>query len=99
MIHHIVLFRMRPEATPAQIAAAGDALRAMRERIPEVRHVHWGPNLGPDAAEWTHVLVVACEDMAAVARYGDHPVHRDVVARFLAPIRAARLAVDLDMGA
>ena len=99
MIHHIVLFRVRADAMPAQVAAAGDALRAMQGRIPEVRHVHWGPNLGPGAAEWTHVLVVACDDMPAVQRYADHPLHRETVERFVAPIREARLAVDLDMRA
>jgi hypothetical protein len=99
MIHHIVLFRVRADASVAQVAAAGEALRAMPGRIPEARHVHWGPNLGPSAAEWTHVLVVACDDMAAVQRYLDHPVHRDTIDRFLAPIRDARLAVDLDMRA
>ncbi|HEU4699102.1 MAG TPA: Dabb family protein [Gemmatimonadales bacterium] len=96
MIQHIVLFRFRADADPEAVAAAGAALRAMPERIAEIRGLHFGPNVGPSAAEWSHVLVVTCDDMAAVERYGDHPVHRDTVARFLAPIREARLAVDVE---
>lgn len=96
MIHHVVLFRFRADAEPAAVAAAGDALRAMPAGIPEIRALAWGRNLGPSADEWPWVLVVECDDMAAVQRYVDHPVHRDTVARFIAPIRDARLAVDVE---
>jgi hypothetical protein len=37
--------------------------------------------------------------MAAVQRYLEHPAHVDVVQRVLAPIRAARLAVDVEVTA
>ena len=98
MIRHVVLFRFRADATAAQVEAAGEALRGMRGRIPEVRAVTWGPNLAPSAAEWPWVLVVTVDDMAAVQRYVDHPVHADIVARLLAPYREARLAVDVETG-
>ena len=97
MIHHIVLFRFRSDATAAQIGAAGDALLAMRGRIPAVRSVSWSPNLAESAAEWPWVLVVACDDMAAVAEYVAHPVHRETVDRFIAPVRDGRLAIDVEV--
>jgi hypothetical protein len=96
MIHHVVLFRFRSDAEAERVAAAGEALLAMRGRIPEVRGVSWGPNLAPSAGEWPWVLVVECDDMDAVRRYADHPVHRDVVERHVAPIRDARLAIDVE---
>jgi Stress responsive A/B Barrel Domain len=37
--------------------------------------------------------------MAAVQRYAEHPAHVDVVQRAVAPIRAARLAVDVEVPA
>jgi hypothetical protein len=43
------------------------------------------------------VLTVKLDDMAAVQRYSDHPVHVETVARFLAPIREARLALDIEV--
>jgi hypothetical protein len=97
MIHHIVCFRFKP-GTPAElIAAAGTALRAMRGEIPEIRGVFWGPNFAPSAAEYSHVLTVVADDMAAVGRYLQHPVHQDTVARFIAPIREVRLAIDVEL--
>jgi hypothetical protein len=96
MIQHIVLFKFKDSATPGQVVDAGTALLAMKKEIPEIRGVHFGPNLGPSVKEWSHVLVVACEHMGAVQRYLDHPVHRQIIDRFIAPIREARLAVDLE---
>lgn len=97
MIQHIVLFRFKDSATPGQIVEAGDALLAMKKGIPEIKAVHFGPNLGPSVKEYSHVLIVGCADMGAVQRYLDHPVHRQTIDRYMAPIREARLAADLEV--
>lgn len=98
MIHHLVLFRFRADATEAQIAAAGDELLGMMRQIPDIHDIRWRPNLAPGSQEYSHVLTVVLADMEAVARYAHHPVHQDVVSRVLAPIREARLAVDVEAG-
>jgi hypothetical protein len=97
MIHHIVCFRFKPDTRAEQIAAAGAALLAMQGQIPEIRAVRWSANLAPSAAEYSHVLTVAADDMAAVGRYLEHPVHQQAVARHIAPIRDARLAIDVEL--
>ncbi len=96
MIHHIVLLRFRADVSEAQISAAGEELLNMRRQIPEIHDIRWRLNLAPGTREYTHVLTVVCADMEAVARYADHPLHKDVVARMLVPIREARLAVDVE---
>jgi hypothetical protein len=96
MVQHIVLFRLKAEATPGQIVEAGEALLAMKGQIPEIKSIHFGPNLGPSVKEYSYVLLVVCEDMGAVQRYLDHPVHRQTLDRFIAPIRDGRLAADLE---
>lgn len=97
MIHHVVLFRFNEGVTDAQVAEAGAALESLAGRIVEIRGIAFGRNQAPSAGEWPWVLVVQLDDMAAVQRYGDHPAHVDVVQRVLAPIRAARLAVDVEV--
>ena len=97
MIQHIVLLRIKDSATAAQVAEAGGALLAMKPQIPEIQDIHFGPNLGPSVKEYSHVLIVGCADMAAVKRYLDHPVHRQTIDRYIAPIREARLAADLEV--
>ena len=96
MIQHIVLFKIRDSATPGQIVEAGEALLAMKAGIPEIKSIHFGPNLGPSVKEYSHVLILTCEDMGALQRYLDHPIHRNTVAQFIGPIREARLAADVE---
>lgn len=96
MIQHVVLFKFKDSATPGQVVEAGEALLAMKAGIPEIKTVYFGPNLGPSVNDYSHVLIVTCEDMGAVQRYLDHPVHRQTVDRFIAPIRDGRLAADLE---
>lgn len=96
MIHHVVLFRWIPSATPEQVDAAGAALVGMQGRIPEVHAVTFGPNQAESRTEYSHALLVVVEDMAAVKRYVDHPHHVHVAKTFLAPIREARLAADFE---
>lgn len=96
VIRHIVLFRFADHASAEAIAAARDALRAMRDSISDIRDLTFGPNLGPSAGEWPHVLTVTVDSMAAVEAYLTHPVHVDTVARFVAPIREARMAIDVE---
>ena len=64
-----------------------------------VELIHESGHRTPGAAEWPYVLVVDLDDMAAVQRYAEHPAHVDVVQRVVAPIRAARLAVDVEVPA
>jgi hypothetical protein len=97
VIHHVVLFRWIPAATPDQVAAAAAALLGMKGVIPEVRDVAFGPNLAESRAEYTHALLVVVDDMGAVKRYVDHPHHVDVAKTYLLPIREARLAMDFDV--
>ena len=97
MILHLVLFRFRPGTPAAAIDAARDALLALGRSIPDIRRIAWAPNLGPSAADYPFVLSVSVDDMAAVGRYLEHPAHVEAVARWLAPIREARLAVDFEV--
>ncbi|MGE0352117.1 MAG: Dabb family protein [Gemmatimonadales bacterium] len=98
MILHLVLFRLKPDTPPARLAEVERAILAMKERIPEIRDIKWGPNLGPSAGEYTHIAVVTCDDMAAVQRYLDHPVHKETVQRYIHPIREGRIAADVYVG-
>ncbi|MCU0620987.1 MAG: Dabb family protein [Gemmatimonadales bacterium] len=98
MIHHVVLLRFREGVADAEIARVGRALEELVGRVPEIRRLAFGRNQAPDA-EWPWALLVVCDDMAAVQRYLDHPEHQRVVRETLLPIRAGRIAVDLEVPA
>ncbi len=96
MIHHLVCFRFKPGTSADQIALAGAALESMPARIPDIHSLRWGLNLAPSTGEYSHVLTVVLDDMAAVERYLTHPYHQAIVTEHLAPIREARLALDIE---
>ena len=96
MILHVVLLRFQASTTPIQIEDARRALLSMRGAVPGVHGVSFGPNLAPSAAEWPYVLVVALEDASAVEPYLAHPLHQDVLARYVRPVLEARLAADAE---
>lgn len=97
MIYHIVCFRFNPDTPDDSIAAAGAALQGMQGKIDGILGVLWGPNLGPSVTEYSHVLTVMLDSMDSLARYTDHPVHKAVIAQYLAPIRTARFAIDIEV--
>ena len=97
MIHHIVLFSFKPGTPAGSIAAAGAALEQMPAQIPDIRWIRFGINQARGTSEYSHALIVGLDDMAAVDRYAGHPHHKAVIAEFLAPIRDARLAVDVEV--
>jgi hypothetical protein len=99
MIHHVVCFRFKADTPAVAIASAGAVLVAMQGKIPEIRAIRWGPNHAPTASDYPHVLTVVVDDMAAVGRYLEHPLHQETVARFPGPIREARLAIDVEVWA
>lgn len=96
MIQHLVCLRFKPGTAPSVIEQAGRALLGLQGRVPEIRSIRWGPNLGPSAAEYPYVLSVMADDMPAVQRYLDHPEHVRVVQETLVPFREARLALDIE---
>lgn len=96
MIQHVVCIRFKPGTSSSAIDQAGQALVALKGRIPEIRGIRWGANLAPSSTEYPWVLSVLTEDMPAVQRYLDHPEHVRVVQEHLAPVREARLALDFE---
>jgi hypothetical protein len=99
VILHIVAFRFRAGTPESAVARAGDALLALRGRVPEIREIRWGPNFAQLPNDYTHVLTVLLDDMAALERYLGHPAHQELVTGMLSPIREARLALDVEVPA
>ncbi len=86
MIRHIVLLKVRPEVTEAEIAAIFADLAALRDRLPGVLAIHSGRSESPEKIErgYLHGFTVDFADWAALAAYQDHPDHRRVGAGLVA---------------
>ena len=96
MIRHTVMFRWKPGTTPADVAAITEGLGGLPAAIPEIAEYHFGADIGVNNGNFDFVVVA---DFAAVddyLAYRDHPLHRALIAERIAPLVAARAAVQFD---
>jgi hypothetical protein len=96
MIRHVVLFRFQPEATAEQREALTAQLRALPAQIPELRAYHVGPDAGLNPGNFEFAVTADFDDVSDYRVYADHPVHQAVIADYVRPILAERVAVQYE---
>jgi len=101
MLRHVVLIRLVEDDPERPLDASADelvaALRALPDRIPEIRSYEVGRDLGL-APTNAHVAIVAeFDDAEALAAYREHPAHVDVLERLIEPVSASRTAVQFEL--
>jgi hypothetical protein len=86
MIRHIVLLKVRPEVTDAEISAIFADLTAIRDKLPGVLALQSGRSESPEKIErgYLHGFTVDFTDWAALQAYQDHPDHKRVGAALVA---------------
>jgi hypothetical protein len=77
-LRHLVVFKFKPEATPAQIKQVTDALRALKDKIPGIVSFEHGVNNSPEKKNlgFTHAFLITFENAAARDNYLPHPEHK-----------------------
>jgi len=77
-VRHVVVFKYKPDATPAQIQQVTDAFRALARSIPGITAFEDGVNNSPEGKNqgFTHVYVLTFENAAARDAYLPHPEHK-----------------------
>lgn len=93
MFRHIVLFAIRPEATPEQHAALLEGLHSLPGRIAEIRHFEVGVDADLAEGNADYAVVADFDDEAAYRAYAAHPAHVAVVTERVRPILASRTAL------
>ncbi len=96
MVHHIVLFKMRPELPPEKVEELMMQTRMQLLKIPVVLGVKCGKRIDPDC-EWPFFLAVDVESMEKLAIYRDDPVHLKFFEETIKPNTIERLALDYEM--
>ena len=76
---HIVVFKYKPSATPAQIEQVTQAFGELKDKIPGIVAFEHGVNDSPEGKNlgFTHVYQVTFEDAAARDTYLPHPEHKN----------------------
>jgi hypothetical protein len=78
-VRHIVVFKYKPTATPAQIAEVTTAFRGLKTTIPGIVAFEDGVNNSPEKKNlgFTHVYMLTFENLAARDTYLPHPKHKE----------------------
>jgi hypothetical protein len=98
MFRHVVLLRWSEAATAEQRSAVRGALETLPPQIPEIRSYRVGDDAGIAPQGNSDLVVVAdFDDVAGYLVYRDHPVHQDVIAKFIRPILESRAAVQHEL--
>src|SRR4030067_3116032 len=99
MIKHIVMFKLKDFA---EGHSKGENLRelkilleALKEKIPVVRCLEVGMNIGKSASASDIVLYSEFDDMRALEYYRDHPEHIKAV-EFITKVCSERRVVDYE---
>ncbi len=98
MVKHIVLFKLKNEASAEEKQTVAlkfkSAIEALPTVIPFIKHVEVGININPDE-QWNIALYSEFDTLAEVKAYTVHPAHV-AAAKLLADLKESRSCVDYE---
>lgn len=99
MVKHIVLFKLKDDASAdaklAAMHAFKDAIEALPTKIPFIRKIEVGLNINP-AETWSIALYSEFDTLDDVRQYAVHPDHV-AAGKLLAEVKESRACVDYEL--
>ncbi|KNE71478.1 hypothetical protein AMAG_15702 [Allomyces macrogynus ATCC 38327] len=96
-VRHIVLFKLKEDASPDAIAHMKAELLALKDRLPHlVVSATVNESFTTRHKGFSVVLDSVLVSREALAEYSPHPIHQDVVQNAIKPILDDIMAVDYD---
>ena len=99
MIRHIVMFKLKEFATPADKQAKMQeiktGLEALIDKIDVLRMIRVDFNVNP-AETWDIILTTELDTLEDVGTYPNHPEHVAVSKGIIGPVKADRACVDYE---
>lgn len=100
MIKHIVMFRLKDSAEGHSKAENARKLKilleALKEKIPVVKCLEVGINVGKSASASDIVLYSEFDDMQALEVYREHPEHKKAV-DFITKVCSEKRVIDYEV--
>src|SRR2546421_10696182 len=96
MVHHIVLYRLKPEVTPARVEEMMMNARMQLLKIPEVLSIKCGKRIDPET-EWPFFLAIDFESMDKFAMFRDDSIYVKFVEEVVKPNTQDSLTLDFEM--
>jgi len=96
MIHHLVLFKLKPETSEETVEMMMRETRMQLLKIPSVLRVQCGKRV-EEGNPWQFFLSVDVDSMDHLESYASHPIHIKFVEKIIRPHVVERLALDYEM--
>jgi len=96
MVHHIVLFKLKPEVTPARVEEMMMNTRMQLLKIPEVLSIKCGKRIDPELA-WPFFIAIDFESMDKYEMFCDDPIYVKFQEEVIKPNTADSLSLDFEM--
>ncbi len=96
MVHHVTLFKLQPEVTPAKLEQIMRSTRINLLKIPEVLSVRCGKNIDADS-EWPFFIALDFESMEKMAVTQDDAIYMKFMADVVAKNTADQLVLNYEM--
>jgi hypothetical protein len=96
MVHHIILFKLKPEVTPETLEELMRKTRISLLKIPEALNVKCGKRIDP-LNDWPFFIAVDFDSMDRMEAYHDDPIHVKFAEEVLKPVVLDRVTLDYEM--
>jgi Stress responsive A/B Barrel Domain len=96
MIHHIVLYKLKPEVTPARVEAMMMNARMQLLKIPEVLSIKCGKRVDSELP-WPFFIAIDFESMDKYTIFSEDPIFVKFTEEIIKPNTADSLVLDFEM--
>ncbi|KAI9159411.1 hypothetical protein H9P43_008751 [Blastocladiella emersonii ATCC 22665] len=97
-IVHIVLFKIKADASEAAIANMGKELLALQAAFPDlITRASFGKSFTDRHKGFEYAFVTEMASREALATYSPHPTHQRVVQEVIKPLIDDIMAIDYDL--
>jgi hypothetical protein len=96
MIHHVVLYKLKPEVTPARIEEMMMNARMQLLKIPEVQTIKCGKRIDPEMP-WPFFIAIDFESMDKFAMFREDPIFVKFNEEVIKPHISDSLNLDFEM--
>ena len=96
MVHHIVLYRLKQEVTPARVEEMMMNTRMQLLKIPEVLSIKCGKRIDPEV-DWPFFIAIDFESMDKYSMFSEDPIYVKFMEEVIKPNTDDSLVLDFEM--
>jgi len=96
MVHHIVLYRLKHEVTPARVEEMMMNTRMQLLKIPEVLSIKCGKRIDPEV-DWPFFIAIDFESMDKYSIFCEDPIYVKFTEEVIKPNTQDSLVLDFEM--